>query len=169
MGFVFYMAFSELFIVSFNYILLFALFIFSLRLIFFNSTKGEYILLSLIILVLPGSLFLSYILNGTTYSSHTIGHFGSLRFDPYSFFLLILYCLVNRHNMMQLFGKLLLGSIEEQVEKQKKLVNFYYDKFTNCTDDELNTAFSLVKEYPEEAQIALKQIHQERNLSLLNI
>src|SRR5882757_7620165 len=91
MGFVFYPAFSELFILSFNDILLVALFIFALRLTFFKSTKGEYLLLGLIVLALPGFLILNYTLNGSTYSSRSTAHLGNLTFDPYSFLLLIFY------------------------------------------------------------------------------
>lgn len=165
--FIFYWDISDTVAFSINDLLLIGLLIFSYRSIFYNSAKGQYLLLILIILSLPGLLTTNFNLDGSG-TSVTFFHMGALKFNPLSFLLLVLYILINRKNFLSGVGKILYGSEQEKLNKRERDVLFYYTKFNDCTPDELDNTFKLFDQYPPEAKEALKRIHIERGLSLLS-
>jgi hypothetical protein len=112
---------------------------------------------------MAGIVKLRYTIGDSEYSSSTVFHMGSLSFDPLAFLLLLFYCLINRRNILKLF----FASEVEQTDKSNKQIDFYYSKFNSYTHDELNDIFKMFKDYPPEAQLALRRIHEEKNLSFL--
>ena len=150
------------YIFSFNDILLFSLILFSIRYIFYKSDKGQYILLFSLIVGLINVIKFSYTVNDVTYSTSSSAQFGSFSFNPFAFFLLLFFALVNRKEIMKLIRTILNGSEEEQLVKHNKMIDFYYDKFNTCADSELVAILANYKKYPEEAQMALKKIETEK-------
>src|ERR1700761_7573440 len=147
---VLYWDFSDSLSVSINDFLLLGVVVFAVRLTLYKSVKGQWLLLILILIALPGIFTVNYNISG--YSSHTIAYVGSLKFNPLSFLLLLVFLAINRRNII----KVLYGSEEDQDAKAGKAVKFYYDKFNSSTPEELNDIFKMYNEYPPEAQIALK-------------
>jgi hypothetical protein len=143
-----------------------ALFLFSVSLIFkiFNFRKGQYPLFILLVILVFNIKLSFQISNGdgsTTYYSES---FPSLGFNPIVLLVLMVYIIVNLEVIAGLFKWLFHGSVKEQEQKKGINVNFYYDKFSRCSADELKGVLKMYNEYPEEAQIALEKIQQERNI-----
>jgi len=152
---VIYWDFSDHLSVSINDFILIGLVIFTIRITFYKSAKGQWILVLLILATLPGVLTINYNFNG--YSSRTVAHVGGLNFNPLSFFLLLLFLGIDRRNVITLFY----GSQEERNVKSEKLKQFYYDKFKKCTDNEFDDALLMFDDYPEEARSALNKLTAE--------
>ena len=53
------------------------------------------------------------------------------------------------------------GTQKEQEDKHNKMAFFYYEKFRICDAEELKGIYKNYKEYPEEAQVALKRLETE--------
>jgi hypothetical protein len=152
-------------IVTVNDFLALLLLLFSFQLVVYNSTFGQYLLLVLILICMTNAFEIHYQIGDVTYSSKTVFSLGAISFNPGSFLLLILYCLINRRNLINILSKIRFGSEEERINKQTKMIDFYYSQFKESNAEELEKALGFFKDYPEEAQIALKKIHQERNRS----
>jgi hypothetical protein len=88
---------------------------------------------------------------------------GSIGLNPIFSLILIVYSILNYDLIKSLFK----NSEKEELEKLELSVRFYYDKFNAYPSEELVDIFKMYKEYSNEAQIALKQIHKERNLSYI--
>jgi hypothetical protein len=143
-----------------------ALFLFSVSLVFkmLNFRRVQYVVFILLVILLFNIKLSFQLSNGdglTTYYSESF----AMGFNPLVLCVLIGYIVINREVVGGLFKSLFHGSAKEQDEKKNKEVTFYYDKFSKCSSDELNGALKVYSEYPEEAQIALKRIQQERNKS----
>jgi hypothetical protein len=93
---------------------------------------------------------------------------ASLGLNPFILLIFIIYFFVNKNVGLALYERFFYGSDKEQIEKVNKGINFYYEKFNGYTEEELIKIFKMYKDYPPEAQQALKKIHQERNLSIIN-
>jgi hypothetical protein len=150
-----------------NDLLAILVWLFCLEKTFWNVSFGQYLLLGLLILSLANVITYEYTIDNTTYSSRSSMNLGALSFNPFAFVLLIFYTLINKGNLKVLINKLIYGSEEEKKEKVTKMTNFYYDKFVSLEPDELNKVFKDFKDYPEEAQIALKKINGERETSII--
>ena len=88
--------------------------------------------------------------------------------DPFFLLGLLIYWIINRKAVRQIWETLYYGSEKEQVIEVKSKVDFYYQKFKDCKEEELKQIFNMYNDYPSEAQCALRKIHEERNLSLVN-
>jgi hypothetical protein len=130
LGKIFYLVFSEGYILSAEDIVGVILFVFSLRLLIVKSTAGEFIVLVLILLVLVDILKINLNFWQDGYTSQSYVSIGSLTFRPFGLLLLIFYWLINRPSIRIHIRNLRFGSAEEQVEKHDKMVRFYYEKFS---------------------------------------
>jgi len=107
------------------------------------------------------------ILRGDYSETSFLMNVGSLSISPIPFVLLLIYSVVNKKTLKDLIKKILHATEQEQIDNRNKQVIFYYNKFTNCSDDELVDIYQMFKDYPDEAQEALKKIHTEKGLSIL--
>jgi hypothetical protein len=87
----------------------------------------------------------------------------SFGLNPLFLLILIVYCVINRNLLRRLYY----GSDKERIEKINAGVDFYYNKFNSYDSEELHSVFKSYKDYPNEAQLALKKIHQEKGLDLI--
>jgi hypothetical protein len=163
-GRVLFIDITENFAISIDDILAVILLVFSMRLLVTQSTKGQYIVLGVLMISLINILQFNIIIGGESHTTHTTLNIGALSFNAFTFLLLIFYCIINWKGVKVAIKVLFHGSESEQKEKREKLLVFYYDKFKNCTEDELSRAFGMFKEYPLEAQEALNKIKSERIL-----
>ena len=137
----------------------------SLLLKFHKSKKGQYVIfISLVLLTFNIITFIPEIIQGDVSGTDILVKFGLLGIDPISFLLLIAYCIINIRTIAALLRTLFYVSEKEQEENENKNITFYYDKFNTCSSDELNNVLKMYKEYPEEAQIAIKRVQEERNV-----
>jgi hypothetical protein len=140
------------------------LFIISLIFRILKLRKGQY-LLFILLLALLFNIRLSFrIANGDVSTTYYSERFPALGFNPIIFLVLILYVIVHRNVIISLFRKLFYGSEKEQDEKRNKNIAFYYDKFSGCSSEELESILKMYEDYPAEAQIALKRIQQDRKV-----
>jgi hypothetical protein len=143
-----------------------AMILFAISLIFkmYRIKIGQYLIFIFLLILLFNVIKFSYtVVNGDVSTTYYSASFSSLSINPIVFVVLMLYMIVNRKVIVDLFQKLLHGSDKEQEEKQDKNVAFYYDKFNNYSSNELNDIFKMFYDYPVEAQIALKKIDKEGN------
>ena len=130
----------------------------------YNYVKGQWTCFGFLIVLLVQIIDFSYTVENvdgsTTY--HT-SKFTSPSINPVVFIILISFVVVN----WRIFGLLLYGSAQEKKEDFDKKVYYYYNTFNKVTEEELMYSFSLYKEYPKEAQVALTKINEERNLNLI--
>jgi hypothetical protein len=84
--------------------------------------------------------------------------FNSLSVNPVGFLLFLIYSIINRGFFRSLIKDLLNGTAEEQALEAKKAVSFYFEKFKDYNEEEFNKVVGNLNEYPEEAQIAIKRI-----------
>lgn len=116
-----------------------------------------------VLLILSSVNILNFTIE-TTKATFGIGDegFHSFAINPVCFFLLISYCVLKRKSLLKVTSKILLDTEQEREEKQKRKVDFYYRKFNACEAEELNGIYKSLKEYPEEAQIALNMIKRQK-------
>ena len=138
-----------------------AIFLLSLSFVLkkYNLVIGQWLSFGLFLVLLFGIIDFSYTLhNGdSTITYHTI-KFTSPSINPIVFLVLLAFAIVN----WRIFGWLFYGSKEEKQEDFNKKISFYYHKFKEEPQTELENIFSLYKEYPKEAQVALTKIKEER-------
>ncbi|TWJ03477.1 hypothetical protein JN11_01020 [Mucilaginibacter frigoritolerans] len=159
---VFYKDIDGSFFYTLNDFLDVVLLIFSLRIIFGKPGVERYLVIVLLFVCLFNLLTFTYMVDGAKYSSRSWIKIGHLGFNPFTFLLLIIYAFIDRKYLSYLFGNIFYGSKEEQENKKEKLINFYYDKFNNCTSEELSKILDDFELYPVEAQIALNKIKEEK-------
>ncbi len=163
-GIIFYFDFKKDigFILSINEISAILLLLFSIRIVFLNSSKGQFLLLSMLFFTLFNLISVNYTVDNIEYSSSVTAHIGKLSFNPIAFIFIIYFCIINRNSLLTSF----FGDEKERDDKRNKLMQFYYDKFKNCTLEELEKFFEMFDDYPQEAQLALRKIHREKELSI---
>ncbi|GAB3923460.1 hypothetical protein [Mucilaginibacter myungsuensis] len=101
--------------------------------------------------------------DGDTITTYHSARFSSL-VDPIVFLILVVFLGMNLSVIIKFFK----GSDEDITDKSDKLTTFYYDKFNSSDERELIGLYKMYNDYPLEAQIALRKIHEERNLNILN-
>jgi len=72
-------------------------------------------------------------------------------------FMLVVYCFLKFDQVKLLLN----GKQLNQVDEREKLINFYYDKFSQCHPDEYKAAIENIEKYSEEAQLALQRLERE--------
>lgn len=80
--------------------------------------------------------------------------FTPISINPIAVILLIIYLCLNGSTIKQLYT----DNDKESADKLNKKVDFYYNKFSNCSEGELTVIFSNYDKYPEEARIALDKL-----------
>jgi hypothetical protein len=93
---------------------------------------------------------------------------ASLGLNPFILLIFLLYFSVNRKVGLELYTNVFYGSDKEAELKTNKEIEFYYIKFNDSTYEELVKFYKNYKSYPLSAQVALKKIHEERELSIMN-
>lgn len=96
-------------------------------------------------------------------TSASIG-FGSLStpsVNPGAFLLLFVYYLINQESINNKIKQTFNGSVEEREVKRQKMIVFYMNKFEGLTPEEFETIYTNFKDYPVEAQVALKQLRSK--------
>jgi hypothetical protein len=142
-----------------------AMVLFAISLIFklYKLKIGQYLIFILLLILLSNAIKFSYtIVNDGVSTTYYSASFNSLSINPIVFVVLILYMVVNGKFIWDLYNLLAHGSDKEQKEKQDKNIAFYYEKFKNYSTTEMNDIFKVYKDYPIEAQIALKRIKKEK-------
>jgi len=167
----FYRHFADGYVISINNILALILFVTGVFIKIKNSEKGKYVVL--ILLLLATLNIINFTIGvGTVH----IGNLGSgdesLSYafpgiDPLFFLILLIYWIINKKAIRSIWDRIYHGSEKEQVDRISTGIDFYYNKFNAYNEEGLNDAFKMYKDYPVEAKEALKKIHQERNLSLM--
>jgi len=92
---------------------------------------------------------------------------SSVGINPMFLFILVIYTIINIKRISSHFGMLFGRTIKDRDEELKSKVNFYYEKFSSYSSEDLVMLFKMYEEYPVEAQIALKKIHKEKNLTYM--
>jgi len=154
------------FVLAVNYNLILALLVLSFLLKRHGYRKAQIAIFFILLLFLCGLLnfkieFDNSDLTQTSFSANI----GSLSFDPVVFLLLLVYGLINKSAIKYFVSKAFYESDEEKSQKESIQTAFYYEKFTNSSNEELERCFKMYKEYPTEAQAALQRIKQERQLA----
>jgi len=88
--------------------------------------------------------------------------------NPFVLLIFLFYFIVNRKVGLELYTNVFYGSDKEAELKTNKEIEFYYIKFNDSTYEELVKFYKNYKSYPLSAQVALKKIHEERELSIMN-
>ncbi len=134
-----------------------------------NSNRGRYVVITLLLLSTVGILnyIVSMIARVGSSSTDTFSFIQYPGIDPLTLPILIIYCVINRSFFWECYSLLFHGSKEYRQSESDKKVDFYYKKFTESTDEELVRIYSMYNEYPVEAQVALQNIKQERNLDVI--
>ena len=121
------------------------------------------------VLVLLLLSFFNIIVFTVSISSFTVGFLGSNivspGIDPLISTILIIYCNVNRDLVTGFYRKFFKASEQELKEKEEREIEFYYKKFITRSIDELADINRDFKQYPLEAQIALKKIYKEKGFN----
>ena len=133
----------------------------------YYTRKGKY-LVFLLLVFLTFNILLCSASIATFESVHYLYNDGEIivaspGVNPLLLLLLIIYSVINIDVVRTLFY----GTEEEVSKKLNVSVDFYYKKFNSYSTEELADVFKIFKEYPAEAQMALKKIREERNLTFL--
>jgi len=116
---------------------------------------GRYFVACLILLTTLN--FISFELIKTS-TSIGFGSFSTPSVNPGALLLLFVYYLINQESINNKIKHTFNGSAEEQEIKHHKMVSFYTDKFKDLDKTEFDEIFKNINTYPDEAQIALKQL-----------
>jgi len=170
--FTFYRHYSDGFVISINNILALVLFIGGVFFIFKNQEKGNYVVIILLILatikIINFTIAVSSIHIGNLDNNGDSLDYGYPGLDPLFFLIFLIYWIINRKAIRLIWDRLYHGSEKEQEDKFNIAVDFYYNKFNSYEADQLNDVLKMLKDYPAEAQYAIKKIHDERKVSLLS-
>ncbi len=90
-----------------------------------------------------------------------------LGINPFFVLIIFIYFLFNAKVLIAFFYTLKNGTDKEIALNFESKIKFYYEKFNLFESENLNDIYRIYKEYPKEAQIALKKIHEERELNYL--
>jgi hypothetical protein len=126
----------------------------------YNFIKGQWLLFGLLVILLLQIIDFSYsIQNGNETITYHTSKFTDISINPIVLIILFAFGVVN----WRIFGLLFYGSEKEREENFNKKVSFYYHKFKDESNEELEYFLSIYKEYPKEAQVALTKIKKEKS------
>jgi hypothetical protein len=146
-----------------NYIavILWAVVVLSKVIKFEKEYFGVFILL---FLAITGLINFSVVtVNADNYHSDSGILYSGLGFNIFFVVPLLVYCYINRNIVARLVKTILKGSEQERLAKKNKLIDFYYNKFSDCDKTELDGLMVRFKDYPYEAQVALDRVRDERD------
>lgn len=125
--------------------------------------KSNYLLLLLLVLSIFNITNFTIEVFKVGFSVGYAGYFDGIHINIISFLLLVVYYFTNRNFVLQTVKILIKGSDKDREKERDKKIAFYYQKFNVCEPAEFDKIFANFKEYPAEAQIALKQIKAEKD------
>lgn len=123
-----------------------------------NGKFSNYVVLSLLILASAGVV--NFLASTVEFGEPSHAVFLSYRFSGINLLfalMLIIYLVINH----DLYRKVFKASAQEEDEKFKKLVDFYYDKFKDSGSEELSDIMNRYDQYPLEARTALDKIRSQ--------
>lgn len=82
--------------------------------------------------------------------------------NPIILVILIAYYFVNKASINRILSRVFIGTREEQEQERNRQVEFYFTKFSNCEQEELDEIFQRFDDYPTEAKVALNRIKAMR-------
>jgi len=124
----------------------------------------RYVILVALLILLFSPLSCSYTtIEGNIPTIHSEAKFNSL-VSPLTFFVLSLFLAFNYSAMIDLYQLLTKGSDKEQKEALAKEIEFYYNKFNDCSDSELVDIVKMYNDYPAGAKLALNRIRKEKRI-----
>ena len=128
----------------------------------YSLFKLQTILLFVLFIPLFGFLNYSYSSTdgATTYTYHS-AKFNGL--SPIVFVIILIYLTVNISAIKSVFKRTLYESEAQLGEKFDKMIEFYYLKFKECSDEEFTEVKSRYDHYPLEAREAIDKINKERS------
>lgn len=122
-------------------------------------TNNRYRRYGLAILLLLGTFNIANLAIGNTSFSIGFGNVEATSISPIMLVILIIYYFVNKIDIKQTIKAVFFPTAEEQQIEHQKLTDFYFKKFKNCSDAELEAITLNFKEYPLAAQHALEKIY----------
>jgi|GEM_PF-827986 len=159
------------YVLSINNYLGFAFWTISLFLRLRNSRTKRYPLAFLLIL---GTLNVLNFGIGSVTLSFSIGNISDIPterpgINPIILLVLIAYYLVNKKSINRILNNTFKGTEEEQRIEHQKTIDFYLKKFDACDEEEIKEILKNFNDYPNEAQIALRQIQSKNEPALLDV
>ena len=130
----------------------------------YNVKWGQYLILALLLVLLFNPLSCSYTTVEDNISTvRSEAKFTSL-ISPVTFLVLLLFLAFSYNAIIDLYHLVTRGSEKEQKEKLSKEIEFYYNKFNDCSNIELVDLFKMYNDYPIAAQLALNKIREEKRI-----
>lgn len=131
----------------------------------YKVRAATYIIFLILVVLLFQPITYSYTVSeGNASITHSSSRFDTL-ISPIVLLVLVCHIMFNYASMIDLYHLLVRGSEKEQREKREKVVDFYYNKFSTCSNIELEDIFKSYNEYPAEAQEALSRLKSEKGIS----
>ena len=130
----------------------------------YDIKVGQYVILCVLSILLFSPLSCSYTTIEDNISTiHSEAKFNSF-ISPITFLVLLLFLAFNYKAMIDLYHLVTRGSEKEQKEELSKEIEFYYNKFNDCSNIELVDIFKMYNDYPVGAQLALNRIRKEKGI-----
>jgi hypothetical protein len=124
----------------------------------------QYILFFVLVIFLFNAIRFSYtVVEGSVSRTYHYSQFNGV-INPIVFVILIVYSVVNIDALNHLYQIIIKGSETEQKDTENKKIEFYYNQFNSCSDEELTNIFKIYNDYPNEAKAALKRIKSEKGI-----
>jgi len=165
LGIAIYMHFAGGYVLSVNYYIALALWAIVVISKIIRFKKEFFGVFSLLLLAIIGVInFSVYTINANTYHTDNGILYSGPGFNIYLIFPVIIYGAINAKMVTGVIKTLFKGSEAEQQANTNKLIDFYYEKFSVCDKTELDELMAKFKDYPYEAQVALRRIGDERNI-----
>jgi len=126
---------------------------------------GQYLIFTALLILVFSPLSCAHTITDANGSiTHHEAKFNSL-ISPITFVILIWFTVANFSAIFDLYRLLTKGSDKEQKASLAKEMEFYYNKFKDCSSAELGDIFEMYKDYPVGAQLVLKKIKEEKGIS----
>ncbi|SMC60788.1 hypothetical protein [Pedobacter nyackensis] len=127
-------------------------------------TNHRYRRYGLAILLFLGTVNIANLGLGNISFSVGFGNLDPIGIDPIIFLLLIIYYFINKNDIQKAFKTMFFSSDEENQIEHQKLTDFYFKKFKNCSNTELETILESFNEYPLAAQSAIEELCKMKNI-----
>jgi hypothetical protein len=129
-----------------------------------NTRLGRY---GTALLLILGTLNILNFGLGTVSLSFSIGNIDQIPtepvgLDPVILLILIIYYFTNKKTVNRILSDIFYGNSKEQIQERQKKVEFYLEKFENYNSVEFDKILQSLKDYPIEAQIAIKEIRDQK-------
>lgn len=158
-----YQGVSNIFLLTINNYLAVIVYAVLVGLKVYSPSKGRYNVLILLVLSLFNLInFSAVVINSTIYHLDSGWSVNGVGFNIIIFFFLFIYILLNKDFVTHTLRSLLVGSDKEIAAKKEKMVKFYYNKFKKESNEDFDIIYFNIQSYPDEAQIALEKLKEDR-------